>query len=210
MSLTQSVVLSCAGIGSRLGLAQTKALVRIMGKSIIGWQMEIFAGVEDLRVVVGYQAMDVVREVRKYRDDVIFVYNHNYFNTKTGKSYFLGAQHGNDFAVAWDGDLLVHPDDAKRLLAMREEYIAYTEPTSDEPVFVDVDSAGNVTRFSRENGEYEWSGPCCVRKNRLEEHGVHVYHMLEPLLPLRGVKIRAQDIDTYDDYKRAEEFMRSW
>ncbi|MDR2488588.1 MAG: NTP transferase domain-containing protein [Desulfovibrio sp.] len=210
MSLTQSVVLSCAGIGSRLGLAQTKALVQIMGKSIIGWQMEIFAEVEDLRIVVGYQAMEVVREVREYRNDAIFVYNHDYFHTKTGRSYLLGGRHGNELAVAWDGDLLVHPDDARRLLSMRREYVAYTEPTSDEPIFVDVDAAGNVVSFSDKEGGYEWSGPCCVRKDRLQERGVDVYHMLEPLLPLPGVKIRAQDIDTYDDYKRAENFIRSW
>lgn len=210
MSLTQSVVLSCAGIGSRLGLAQTKALVRVMGKSIIGWQMEIFSDVEDLRIVVGYQAMDVVHEVRKYRDDVIFVYNHNYFRTKTGKSYILGGQHANDLVVEWDGDLLVHPDDAKRLLAMREEYIAYTEISSDEPVFTQVNGDGEVLGFSREHGEYEWTGPCCLRKSRLKDRGVDVFHILEPYLPLRGVKIRAQDIDTYDDYKRAEAFIRSW
>ena len=73
MPSAQSVVLSCAGIGSRLGLAQTKALVQIMGKSLdrLG-RWEIFSNVEDLRIVVGYQAMDVVREVRKYRNDVHF------------------------------------------------------------------------------------------------------------------------------------------
>lgn len=210
MSLTQSVILSCAGIGSRLGLAQTKALLQVNGKSIIGWQMDIFSGVEDLRIVVGYQAMDVIKEVQKYRKDVIFRYNHDYFNTKTGKSYLLGAKHGNDLAVAWDGDLLVHPDDARQLLALREEYIAFTDPISEEPVFIDVDSDNNVLSFSRSGGSYEWSGPCCIRKSRLQERGVDVYHLLEPLLPLRGIKIRAQDIDTYEDYKRAEEFIRSW
>lgn len=210
MPLTQSVVLSCAGIGSRLGLAQTKALVQIMGKSILGWQMEVFTDVEDLRIVVGYQAMEVVREVRRYRDDVIFVYNHNYFRTKTGKSYVLGGQHANDLVVEWDGDSLVHPDDAKLLLSMREEYVAYTEVSSDEPVFAQVDGDGNVIGFSREHGEYEWTGPCCLRRSRLIERGVDVFHILEPHLPLKGVKIRAQDIDTYDDYKRAEEFVRSW
>lgn len=233
MPPAQSVILTCAGIGSRLGLAQTKALVRIMGKSIIAWQMEAFAAVDDLRVVVGYQAMEVVREVRKYRNDAIFVYNHNYFRTRTGRSFMLGARHGNELLVEWDGDLLVHPDDARRLLALREEYIAYTEATTDEPVFVTLDDTGAVTGFSREHpsyrahepggtpgqrnhpsGEgrpvYEWAGPCCVRKSRLTECRDDVFQMLEPHLPLPGIPIRAQDIDTYNDYKRAEEFIRSW
>ena len=155
-------------------------------------------------------AMDVVREVLTYRKDVIFVYNHDYFRTKTGKSYVLGGRHGNELVVEWDGDLLVHPDDAKMLLDLREEYIAYTDPGSEEPVFVDVDAAGNVVKFSRQHGQYEWTGPCCLHTSRLRERGEDVFHILEPYLPLRGVKIRAQDIDTYEDYKNAEEFIRSW
>lgn len=210
MSATQSVVLSCAGIGSRLGLGQTKALVQILGKSIIGWQMEIFAEVEDLRIVVGFQAMDVVREVQKYRKDAVFVYNHNYFRTKTGESYYLGGRHANDYVVEWDGDLLVHPEDAKLLLSKKEEYVAYSRQMSDEPVFIDLDEDGNVIQFSRESGAYEWTGPCCLHKSRIVRQGCDVYHMIEPHLPLPGIQIRAQDIDTYDDYKRAEQFMKSW
>lgn len=210
MPPTQSVVLSCAGIGSRLGLGQSKALVQIMGKSIIAWQLENFNDIEDLRIIVGFNAMEVVHEVRKYRDDAIFVFNHNYFTTKTGKSYLLGSKHANDLVIGWDGDLLVHPEDIQRLLSMKEEYIAYSEITSDDPVFIDTNEKGEVTQFSREKGAHEWTGPCCVRKNRLQEVGVDVYHLLEPLLPLPGIKIRAQDIDTYEDYHRAEAFIKGW
>lgn len=79
----KSVVISCAGIGSRLGLGLTKALVQINGSSLISWQLKLFKEVEDLRLVIGFQATDVIEEVRKYRDDVIFCYNHRYFETKT-------------------------------------------------------------------------------------------------------------------------------
>lgn len=91
----KSVVISCAGIGSRLGLGLTKALVQINGSSLISWQLKLFKEVEDLRLVIGFQATNVIEEVRKYRDDVIFCYNHRYFETKTGASYFLGARHAN-------------------------------------------------------------------------------------------------------------------
>lgn len=211
MPSAQSVVVTCAGIGSRLGLGRTKALVRVCGKSIIGWQMENFSTVEDVRVVVGYQAMEVVREVQKYRSDAIFVYNHDYFRTKAGRSYVLGGRHANDLVVEWAGDLLVHPDDAKRLLAVREEYVAYADVNSDEPIFADLDADGSsVVKLSREAGEYEWTGPNCLRKSNLIERGSDALHMLEPLLPLKGIKIRAQDIDTYADYKRAEAFIKKW
>lgn len=52
--------------------------------------------------------------------------------------------------------------------------------------------------------------PCCLKKSRLTECGEDVFQLLEPHLPMRGIKIRARDIDTYDDFKRAEAFIRSW
>ena len=86
----KSVVISCAGIGSRLGLGLTKALVQINGSSLISWQLKLFKDVEDLRLVIGFQGSEIIEEVRKYRDDVIFCYNQRYFETKTGASYYLG------------------------------------------------------------------------------------------------------------------------
>ena len=38
----------------------------------------------------------------------------------------------------------------------------------------------------------------------------NVYNQLEPYLPMKGLKIRAQDIDTYNDYLKAVEFVKSW
>jgi choline kinase len=210
MSATQSVVLSCAGIGSRLGLAKTKALVSIAGKSLIAWQLEVLKDVEDLRIVIGFQASEVVKEVLKYRKNVIFVYNHEYFETKTGASYYLGGRDANDLVIEWDGDLLVHPEDAKKLVSMETEFVAYSDKTSDETVFVRTEADGSVLAFSRENGDYEWTGPACLERSKLKWNSNHVYNMIEPYLPITGVKIRAQDIDTYDDYKRAENFIQSW
>ncbi|KAA6320479.1 2-C-methyl-D-erythritol 4-phosphate cytidylyltransferase [termite gut metagenome] len=114
MSSAKSIVISCAGIGSRLGLGQTKALLNINGKSLIAWQLEMFKDIEDVRIVIGYQANDIVQEVLKYRNDIIFIYNHNYFETKTGTSFYLGSKHAKEYVIEWDGDLLVHPEDVKK------------------------------------------------------------------------------------------------
>ena len=86
---SKSVVISCAGIGSRLGLGLTKALVQINGGSLISWQLKLFKEVEDLRLVIGFQGAEIIEEVRKYREDVVFCYNHRYFETKTGASYYF-------------------------------------------------------------------------------------------------------------------------
>lgn len=210
MSSTKSVIISCAGIGSRLGLATTKALININGMSLIRWQLELFKDVGDIRIVVGFQANDVIEEVRRYRNDIIFVYNHNYFDTKTGASYYLGAKDGNDYAIEYDGDLLVHPDDIKMLLETDGEWIAYADKMSDESVLVKTNQVGDVLAFSCDSGDFEWTGPCCIHKSKLKYSSGNVFNQLEPFLPMRGIKIRACDIDTYDDYQRALEFIKKW
>lgn len=210
MPSVKSVVISCAGIGSRLGLATTKALVEIDGLTVIARQLQALERVDDVRVVVGYQAGDVIAEVRRWRPDAVFCYNHDYFATKTGASFWLGARHGREYAIELDGDLLVHPDDMRMLLDQSGEWISYADIMSDDAMFVRVDSEGNVHSFSTESGDYEWTGPACIRRDKLRYSSGHVYNMLEPSLPMRGIKIRACDIDTYDDYTRAIDFVRSW
>ena len=210
MSSVKSVIITCAGIGSRLGLSTTKALISIHGRSLIQWQLELFEKVEDLRIVIGFQANDVVQEVRKYRNDVTFVYNHNYFDTRTGASYYLGARDGNEYAIEYDGDLLVHPDDMKMLLETDGEWIAYAEKKSNNAVYVKTNQIGDVISFSDKNGDYEWTGPCCIKKDKLKYSSGHVFNQLEPSLPMRGIKIRACDIDTYEDYKAALDYTKTW
>lgn len=206
----KSVVISCAGIGSRLGLGLTKALVQINGGSLISWQLKLFKDVEDLRLVIGFQGSEIIEEVRKYRDDVVFCYNHRYFETKTGASFYLGARHANNEILEWDGDLLVHPDDVKMLLATPGEYICYSDKTSEETVFVRTNDKGEVLSFSRESGDYEWTGPACMVKRNLTYNSNNVFNMFEPLCPMRGIKVRAYDIDTYNDYIRVSEITKDW
>jgi choline kinase len=59
---------------------------------LIHWQIELFKDVEDLRIVVGYEAHNIISAVLEKRRDVNFVYNHNYFDTKTGASFFWGQE----------------------------------------------------------------------------------------------------------------------
>ena len=210
VSNDKSVVISCAGIGSRLGLGLTKALVQINGGSLISWQLKLFKDVEDLRIVIGFQGSEIIEEVRKYRDDVVFCYNHRYFETKTGASFYLGARHANNEILEWDGDLLVHPDDVRMLLAIPGEYICYGDKTSEETVFVRTNDRGDVLSFSRESGDYEWTGPACMAKRNLTYNSNNVFNMFEPLCPMRGIKVRAYDIDTYNDYIRVSEITKDW
>lgn len=205
-----SVVISAAGVGSRLGLGQTKSLIRLADKSIIETQLDQFASVSDVRVVVGFQAQDLIDAALNLRRDLIFVFNHDYFHTKTGASLYLGAKHANEWIVAWDGDLLVHPDDIPQCLLGGHPYVGVSKKTSEETVFVKLDEQRRVVAFTDDDGDFEWSGPACLHRSQIHFTSGHVYALLEPLLPLPCRVIRACDIDTYEDYKKALEFVASW
>ena len=73
-----------------------------------------------------------------------------------------------------------------------------------------IDENENVCAFSQEYGDFEWTGPACIKREKIRYTSQHVYNQLEDYLPLSGVKIRACDIDTYEDYQRAIEFVRGW
>ncbi|WP_037354229.1 NTP transferase domain-containing protein [Selenomonas sp. FC4001] len=210
MITDKSVVISCAGIGSRLGIGSTKALIDIGGKTLIQWQLEQFAEVEDVRVVVGFQANEVIEVVRKIRPDTVFVFNHNYFETKTGMSYYLGGKDAKEYVMEYDGDLLVHPDDIKKLLHTHGEWIAYADNHSEDAVYLNLNSAGEVASFSRECGGFEWTGPCVLRRENIKNITGNVYEQLEPFLPMKGIKIRARDIDTYEDYRQVMRFVKEF
>ena len=56
MGFSRTVIISCAGMGNRLGLGTTKALVEIDGKPLIVRHLEMLRDQSDIRIVVGYQA----------------------------------------------------------------------------------------------------------------------------------------------------------
>ncbi|KTE93850.1 hypothetical protein AT727_02525 [Desulfitobacterium hafniense] len=206
MSAAKTIIISCAGSGTRLGLGSTKALVDIKGKPLIIRQLELLDDYDDIRVVVGYQAQKVIEVVRKYRDDILFVFNHEYKTTGTAASVCYAAKYANEYIVSLDGDLLVHPADLKLFLSQNEECIGVCNPTTNEPVFISTfmkDDRVYASSFSREHGDLEWTGLVQVKTERLPFGTAHLYQILEPLLPMPIFTIRAREIDTMNDYENA-------
>lgn len=204
-----TIIISCAGMGTRLGIGTTKALVDVNGKPLIIHQLEALKDYDDIRIVVGYQAEKVISVVKEYRNDISFAFNYDYETTGTAASFSKGIVGARKYSVAFDGDLLVNPDDLKMFLEYDGECIGGCEPTTDNPVLMSLNDKHQVVEFSRDHGDLEWTGLAKIKTERLLPGDKHVYMMLEPLMPIDVLKIRTKEIDTQNDYENALKWVQN-
>ena len=212
MQVSRTVIISCAGMGNRLGLGTTKALVEVEGKPLIMHHLEKLKDESDIRVVVGYQAEKVINVVRKYRKDVVFVFNHNYRETGTGASVALASQYANEYILSLDGDLIIHPDDMKKILECDHEFVSGGIPDTDEPWMLQTykdDGKEFVSAFSKNICNYEWNGITQMKSAKIKNGQGHVFQLIEPYLPIPFLELRTREIDTVNDYERAVEWVRN-
>lgn len=218
MSPSVTVVISCAGMGRRLGLSKTKALAQVCGRPLIHWQLDALSAVDDVRVVVGYQAEEVIACVRQVRSDVVFAFNRDFQTTGTAASFVAGSVGATGLIVSLDGDLLISPREFARFTANRRAALGVLQPMSEEPLYALLNkSASEVTAFSRQATSevecVEWSGLCQLYDTQIAESVVgrrglgHVYELVEQHLPLPAVDIDAREIDTPDDFAMAERWL---
>jgi len=207
--INKTVIISCAGVGSRLGLDLPKCLVKINDKSILEIQLEQLQDVQDIRVVVGYKKDLVIDEVFRINKKVKIYENKDFLTTGTAGSFSVALQDEIDtkYVIALDGDLIVNPIDMENLLNSDEELICGEVVNTENPVLVSIDESGNVIEFSREKGEYEWAGLAQIKKENIVKGENHIYQLLEPILPMKFNLIRAKEIDTPSDLEDAKEWM---
>lgn len=208
MIKNKTVIISCAGVGKRLGRGIPKAIVDVCGESLILRTLKLLDDVEDVRIVVGYQAEKVIEEVLKYRKDVTFVFNHDYLNTGTGASVLLASKYSRDFIITIDGDLIIYPEDMKKILSYEGEFVGVTSISSEDAVLTEVDD-DKVVKFARGSGQYEWTGVMQIKKEHTSPTDGHVYTILEPLLPMQMLKIRTKEIDTENDFIAASDWIKN-
>jgi choline kinase len=149
------------------------------------------------------------------RRDAVIVTNADYDVTLAAASVTLGAQAARHRTViSLLGDVLVHPGDWASLLASTGMALGIGLASSTEDaVYVDLDDEmSEVVSFreaSRQGSgmEYTWTGVC--RTSRDMWHACdtgHVFQSLERHLPIKSVRMRAQEVDFQQDLPRAEAF----
>jgi choline kinase len=216
MRASVRVVINCAGEGRRLGLGSTKALVSVMGEPLIAWHLRMLRHVDDVVVVVGYQAEQVIEAVRPLRPDAIFAFNHDYATTGTAASLAKGCRGATGDVISLDGDLLVHPEDFDDFLRAPRPCLGVAPATTTHAVHARVvgeNGSTAVVGFNEVGDGLEWTGLLRVPGALVEEaeagHATrgHVFEMLAPHLPMQALHVRAREIDTPADYDRALEWL---
>lgn len=209
--MKKSIVISCAGKGSRLKRGMPKCLVKVDGKPIIQRQLEMLKNEEDIIIVIGYKYQEVLDYVTSLNyPNVSFAYNLDYEHTATGESFIIGSRAAkNDFVIALDGDLLVHPNDMENVLRVEEQFVCGENPSTEEPIYMEIDDEGKTINFNREKGDLEWSGLAGIYKKNIKNDKWFVCDIMEEIMPCKTIQIRAREIDTPKDFEEAERWIKN-
>lgn len=197
------VVISAAGLGSRLGLNIPKCLVKLGREKLIYYLLDVLKEVENVRVVVGFKEQEVMEYIKSIREDVIFVRNPDYNKTTNSYSLYLGSHDLKEPFITIDGDMIIDQENFdlfRNAVVLGEDLLGITKAKTEDAVFVKLDEKGWITEFSREPiSEYEWSGIGCFSNIRVRKEGEYIYQEVEPFLPVRAVEIECWEIDTPAD-----------
>lgn len=206
--MKKTVIIAAAGNGSRLGAQLPKCLVQVGGHAIFEYQLRAFSWADEIRMVVGYMAEEVIQRVSAINPNVVFIKNPDYSSTTTLQSNFLGAQGLKGNTLFIDGDMLIDQATARQLLKEYESgipFVGVSYELSEIPVYTGVEN-GQVQWFSFDRyAEYEWANIAMVDPQELEYNPTHFYVQLEKILPIRAVTIKRLEVDTQEDLRCAEQ-----
>jgi len=208
MSIVKNAIISAAGMGTRLGLNMPKCLLKFNGISIIEHQLNLLKDIDSVRVIVGFMEEDVIREVKFFRKDAIFVRNPDYQKTSNTYSISLANNNLREPHILLDGDLLINKksfNDFVNSIHKKNSLVGITKASTDDAVYVKLNKKNSITSFSRKNkSEYEWSGIAFLNGITINKKKPYLYQTLENHLPLQAKYIECSEIDTADDLKRAQ------
>lgn len=204
----KTVIISCAGMGTRLGKNIPKALVEIEGKKLIIRTLEMLKECKDVRVVVGYKKEELIKVIKEYRDDVKIYINDNYMNTGAGASISLAVENSNEYIIAMVGDLLIQPKDMKEILNKEGVFACLCEKSTDNPILATIKD-NKIVKFSREDGDYEWTGVCQIKADKFIAGTGNIHGLFEKFLPADYMLLSAKEIDTPHDYDNAIRWLKN-
>lgn len=206
--MKKTVIIAAAGMGSRLGAGKPKCLVEVGGHAVFEYQLKAFQWADEIRMVVGYMADEVIARVSAVNRQVVFIHNQEFSSTSTLQSNFLGSQGLEGNALFMDGDMIISrrtADAFRRTYEAERPFIGVARDLSKEPVYAGVND-GHLQWFSYDRpSEYEWANAALLDVKKLEFHNTHFYVQLEKFLPMEALVIDRLELDTPEDLQHAEQ-----
>ena len=206
--MKKTVIIAAAGIGSRLGAGIPKCLVEIMGHPIFEYQLESLKWADEIRMVVGYHAEEVMKQVSAKYPEVIFVHNKEFSSTNLRQSYYLGVQGVKEKALFLDGDTVIGKTDSELLCKayeQGEDFIAVVKTLSANPIYAGI-SNDKVCWFSYDRtSEYELANAAFMSPQKLEYLNTLFYVQLEEYLPTKAIVVESLEVDTPEDLEYAQQ-----
>lgn len=207
-----TVIICCAGMGTRLGIGTTKALIDIDGKPLIIRLLEKLDQYDDIRIVVGFNYESVIKTVRSYRKDIMFVFNYDYKTTGTIESLRRALKCARDVVITLDGDIILNEKDFYKFLQYEKECVAIAKNVSNEPIYADVNK-GKVTHLGKCKSvdNFQWSGIAKIERDKLLEFEdeYHEYDLLNRFMPLDACIVNLKEVNTQEDYENALVWFKS-
>lgn len=209
-----TIVISAAGLGTRLGMNIPKCLLPLHEGRLIDYQLALMPPETDVRIVVGFKETEVIDHVCRRWPNVTFVRNPHFATTSNSYSLHLATRWLKSPFIAIDGDLVIDPLAFRRFLLHCQSTVPLTtvgivERASEEAVGVELDEQGHVLRFLRPDAagyatcKYEWCGIAYFNGVAVEPNQKYVFEELAKHLPLPGFEIRCCEIDTPGDLEHA-------
>lgn len=203
MQNIEHVIISCAGLGSRLGLNKPKCLVEIGGYCLIDYQLELLKDIPDIRIVVGFMEEELIEHVRRINPNVTFIRNPDYHSTSNAYSLYLATHMLKNPFLIIDGDLLIEQKSFLHFLDGidgSQSIIGITPAKTEEAVFVVLNDEKQVIGFQRHpKTAFEWSGIAYLKDIKIDKGGKYVFSEIEASLPVAAEVINCFEIDTPED-----------
>ena len=212
MQIVENIVIAAAGMGKRLGKGIPKSLVRVNGKMICEYQLELLKDVQNVFMVVGFCEDEVMDAVQKIRKDVIFVRNPDYRHTKTLESYYLASKLIKGEALYMDGDMILSPTDFEQFMNKCVKHnlcVGVSKRISDDPVYAFTNDNNQVIRFSYEGkSDYEWANLLYIDSDKLKSGKENVFEYISRYLPINYEIVDRLEVDTPEDLNLAENLVK--
>lgn len=205
MSSVKSAVIAAAGIGSRLGLGYPKCLIEIGTKTLLQHLIGNLNHIEDVRIVTGFMAPQVIKSALEIRKDIIFVQNNAFRSTTTLTSYAMGATGCSGNVLYMDADIYFTPASFAEFIVACEKsdepLLAVTTAKTEDCVYIARDGDLNALSFSRTvKSDVEWANLAYLPPGTLVPANQNVFEQLAQKLPCKTKLVESFEVDTLADF----------